>query len=437
MLKLTRHLFSWEPDSKLYDFYERTLYNHILSSQNPEDGMMCYFTPLRMGTRKEFSDRFNTFTCCVGSGMENHVKYGEAIYNETSGGDLYVNLFIPSELNWKSRNATVKLETGFPYDNKVTVMVGLKKNQTFSLFLRQPAWAKEGIGVTVNGKIVKITPNAYGYSEINRKWKNDDRVEITLPPDLHVESMPDNAGRIAFLYGPIVLAADLGDSMPDPVFGTPVLLTDNRNIKEWLKPVDLKTLTFETKGIGQPKDITLKPFYTLYNKYYSVYFDFFTNAGWLARKSEYEKDKKNQQMIEERTIDDFRIGEMQPERDHNLVATERSYVDIALGRRGREARRDNHFTFSMKVTPGVANILLLTYIGDDKDRKFDILVDGVKLAYVEWNGGTTGKFYDNEYNIPVELIGNKTSVTIKIDANHGRTAGRVFGCRTLKQNLSN
>jgi DUF1680 family protein len=435
MLKLTRHLFAWEPDSKLFDFYERTLYNHILSSQNPENGMMCYFTPLRMGTRKEFSDQFNTFTCCVGSGMENHSKYAEAIYNETSDGGLFVNLFLPSELNWRSRNATIRLETGFPYDNIVKVSVGLKKSQTFSLFLRQPAWAKGGIAVTVNGKSVNITPNASGYAEINRKWKNNDKIEITLPMDLHTESMPDNADRIAFLYGPVVLAADLGDSLPDPVFGTPVLLTENRNIKDWLNPVDINKLIFETKGTGQPRDIILKPFYSLYNKYYSVYFDFFTKAGWLERQAEYEADRKRQQIIEERTVDNFRIGEMQPERDHNLVATEKSYIDIALGRTGREARRDNNFTYTMKVSPGVANILLLTYIGDDKDRKFDVLVDGVKIAYVEWNGGTTGKFYDNEYIIPAEIIANKTSVTVKIDANHGRTAGRIFGCRILKSVL--
>jgi hypothetical protein len=432
MLKLTRHLFAWDPDSRLFDFYERTLYNHILSSQNPENGMMCYFTPLRMGTRKEFSDQFNTFTCCVGSGMENHSKYAEAIYNETPDSDLYVNLFIPSELNWRTRSATVKLETGFPYDNKVVISVGLKKSQTFSFLLRQPSWAKEGIEATVNQKTVKIIRNSSGYAEVKRKWNNNDKIEITLPMDLHTESMPDNTDRIAFLYGPLVLAADLGDSLPDPVFGTPVLLTDNRNIKDWVKPIDLKSLTFETKGIGQPKDIVLKPFYTLYNKYYSVYFDFFTNTGWLARQEEYEADKKQQQLIENRTIDNFRIGEMQPERDHNLVATEKSYVDIALGRTGREARRDNSFTFTMKVNPGMDNILLLTYIGDDKDRKFDVLVNGIKIAYVEWDGGITGKFYDNEYVIPADLIGNKTSVSIKIDANHERTAGRIFGCRILK-----
>jgi len=433
MLKLTRHLFAWDPDSKLFDFYERALYNHILSSQHPEDGMMCYFTPLRMGTRKEFSDRFNTFTCCVGSGMENHIKYAEAIYGETPVGDLYVNLFIPSELNWKTRNATFKMETGFPYSSRATITIGLAKSQDFTLFFRQPAWASLGLAVSVNGVQVETDENSSGYVAVNRKWKNNDRIEVFMPMGLYRESMPDNPDRVAFMYGPLVLAADLGSVLPDPVLGTPVLLTDSRKYHEWLFPVDLQKLVFETRGIGQPADITLKPFYTLYDKYYSVYFDFFTEAGWQTRKAEYEAEKKRQQAIEELTIDNFRVGEMQPERDHNLVASERSYVSDALGRKGREARRDNHFTFTMKVIPGKDNILLLTYIGDDKDRKFDVLVDGVKIAYVEWNGGTTGKFYDLEYFIPAELTGNKTSVTVKIDANYGKTAGRIFGCRILRQ----
>jgi len=432
MLKLTRHLFAWEPDSKLFDFYERTLYNHILSSQNPENGMMCYFTPLRMGTRKEFSDPFNTFTCCVGSGMENHSKYAEAIYCETEPGDLYVNLFIPSELNWKKRDASIKLETGFPFESKVNLTVNIKKSQAFTILIRQPEWVKAVISLSVNGKPVKAITNPNGYLELSRNWKNSDKIEITFPMELRMESMPDNSDRIAFLYGPLVLAADLGDSLPDPVFGTPVLLTDNRNIKDLVKTVDLKTLTFETTGIGQPEDITLKPFYTLYNKYYSVYFDFFTKAGWLTRRAEYEAEKKKQQIIDERTIDNFRIGEMQPERDHNLVATEKSYVDIALGRTGREARRENSFSFTMKVIPGTENVLLLSYIGDDKDRKFDVLVDGSRIAVVDWNGGATGKFYDVEYTIPAHLVGNKTSVTVKIDACYGKTAGRIFGSRTLK-----
>lgn len=432
MLKLTRHLFAWKPDRKLIDFYERTLYNHILSSQNPEDGMMCYFTPLRMGTRKQFSDKFNTFTCCVGSGMENHSKYVEGIYNETKEGNLLVNLFIPSQLNWKSRKAVVTLETAFPYDNLVNLSLKLDKNQDFTLLIRHPEWANHGVDINVNGKIVETKTNLSGYIEIKRRWKNGDKIGITLPMSLHTEAMPDNDSRIAFLYGPVVLAAQLGDSLPDPVFGTPVLLTDNRNVKDWIKRVADQELTFKTSGVGQPFDITLKPFFTTYKQYYSVYFDYFTKEGWNARKAEYENEKKLQQLISEKTIDNFRIGEMQPERDHNLRASERSYVDIALGRSGREARSGNYFSFDMKVQPGNPNALLLTYIGDDKNRRFDIRVDGIMITTVDWSGGETGKFYDIEYPLPDNIVAGKQSVNIRIEANYDKTAGRIFGCRTIK-----
>ena len=139
-----------------------------------------------------------------------------------------------------------------------------------------------------------------------------------------------------------------------------------------------------------------------------------------------------QQEIEEKTIDNFRIGEMQSERDHNLFATEKSYTDEAIGRMGREARGENYFMFDMKVQPGIKNKLLLTLLGDDKDRKFDIFVDDVLIATEEWKGGITGKFYDRIYSIPDDLIKNKTTIKIKIAANYRKTAGRIFGVRILK-----
>jgi DUF1680 family protein len=434
MLKLTRHLFCWHPTNELADYYERALYNHILASQNPTDGMMCYFVPLRMGTQKQFSDQFNTFTCCVGSGMENHVKYTEAIYYKSNDGGLYVNLFIPSELKWTEKKMAIRQETAFPVDSKVILTITSSGSTKFPIYLRNPKWAKNGVLIMVNGKEFKATTNANGFLVLNRTWKNNDKIELSLPMGLYTESMPDNPNRVAFLNGPVVLAAQLGKETPDPVFGTPVLLTDNRNITDWLKPVANESFTFQSTGIGKPKDILLKPFFKTYDQYYSVYFDFFTPADWEARKAEYEAEKKREKDIEERTIDNFRIGEMQPERDHNLQASERSYVSDALGRMGREARADNYFSFEMKVQDSIPNILLLTYIGDDKDRKFDILIDGTKLKYVEWKGGKTGKFYDEEYPVPAELIQGKTKITVRVEANYGRTAGRVFGARTIKGN---
>jgi uncharacterized protein len=434
MLKLTRHLFCWQPSNELADFYERALYNHILASQNPTDGMMCYFVPLRMGTQKQFSDPFNTFTCCVGTGMENHVKYAEAIYYKSVDGGLYVNLFIPSELKWNEKGLVVKQETNFPSDNKVNLTVTLIKNQKFPIYLRNPKWANNGIQIKVNGVAFKAVLNESGFLVINRTWKNNDKIEIVLPMGLHTESMPDNQNRVAFLYGPVVLAGQLGKDIPDPVFGTPVLLTENRNVSDFVKPLSTEPLYFETNEVGKPMDVKLKPFFSTYDQYYSVYFDFFTPNEWETRKVEYEADKKREKEIEDRTLDNFRIGEMQPERDHNLQASERSYVSDALGRMGREARANNYFSYEMKVDSTISNILLLTYIGDDKDSKFDILIDGIKLTSVEWKGGKTGKFYDLEYPIPMEMIKGKAKITIRIDANQGRTAGRVFGSRILKVN---
>ncbi len=284
----------------------------------------------------------------------------------------------------------------------------------------------------MNGRDLKVEAGEDGYLTIVGLVKEKNTIEIEFDMNLYTEAMPDNPNRIAFKYGPIVLAGQLGKTMPDPVYGTPVLLTDNKNINDWIKPAS-QPLTFDIKGVGKPMDVTLIPFYKMYNQYYSVYWDYFTNKDWANRQEVYEAEKKAAQEIEERTIDNFRIGEMQPERDHKLAATEKSYVSNAMGRMGREARGDNNFSFEMKIAPGIKNILLLTYIGDDKNRKFDIIVEGVKLRTEEWNGGVTGKFYNKEYVLPDELIKDKKEVMVKIKANHGKTAGRIFGVRIIKE----
>jgi hypothetical protein len=441
MLKLTRHLFAWQPSGELMDYYERALYNHILASQNPENGMMTYFVPLRMGTKKEFSSPFTTFTCCVGSGIENHSKYAEQIYSHGIHGELFVNLFIPSVVNWKEQGIVLQQETKFPEASSSVFTYLGETSKTFTLIIRKPSWSLGRTRFFMNGREnqnIKSYDNNFefdridGYIPIRVTMKKGDKLEMRFSMGLYTESMPDNPSRIAFKYGPLVLAGLLGKDMPDPVYGTPVLLTDNKKITDWIKPAG-NTLEFEMQGVGKPFDVKLIPFYKTYDQYYSVYWDYFTNADWAARQTEYEAEKKKQKETEEKTIDNFRIGEMQPERDHNLKASERSYVSDAIGRMGREARRDNYFSFEMK-TQQISNCnLLLTYIGDDKDRKFDILVEGVKIATEEWKGGKTGKFYDVEYKIPEELLRGKEKVTVRIEANYGKTAGRVFGARIVRR----
>ncbi len=433
MLKLTRHLFCWQPNSELSNYYERALYNHILASQNPESGMMCYFVPLRMGTKKEFSDQFNTFTCCVGSGMENHVKYNESIYFQGAEGSLFVNLFIPSRLNWKEKGLILTQQTQYPTQNNTQFSLSLRKSQTFALKIRKPWWASQGVVISINGQAQRIEADESGYYVLNRTWQNKDQISLTMPMQIYSESMPDNPDRIALLYGPLVLAGQLGEKNPDPVYGIPVLLTDNKNVNQWVKSVDNSKLLFKTNAVAVPFDVTLQPFYQTYQQHYSVYWDYFTKAGWEEKKAVYEAEKKRQQEIEARTIDNFRIGEMQPERDHNLSIDGESYVSDALGRTGREVRKGGSFSFDMKVKANSTQMsLLMTYLGDDKNRFFDILVDGQVIATQELKGGTTGKFYDISYPLNASLVANKDKVRITIKAHTGKTAGRVFGVRSLE-----
>lgn len=432
MLKLTRHLFSWEPDAVLMDYYERALYNHILASQNPKDGMMCYFVPLRMGTQKQFSDSFNTFTCCVGSGIENHSKYAESIFAEGSDGSLFVNLFIPSKLNWTSKDARIWLLTTFPEEDKFRLLIQTTATTPLTLRIRKPYWASKGMMFSLKGKMLDYTLEN-GYAVIKGRFNNNDLIECSVPMEMYTESMPDNKDRIAFKYGPLVLAGLLGKERPDPVIGVPVLLTSDRSVNNWISTTG-ESLRFKMKNVGKPFDPELVPFYKVHDQYYSVYWDYFTPQAWDSLRNDYEAEKRRIKSIDERTIDDFRVGEMQPERDHKLIATERSYVDEALGRKGREARRDNYFSFVMKVEVGAS--ILFTYLGDDKDRVFDILVDGQKVQTVNWAGGKTGKFYDIEYALPEEMLIGKSQITIKIDANHGKTAGRVFNVKTLRKGRS-
>lgn len=433
MLKLTGHLFSWQPNARLMNYYERALYNDILASQNPNDAMMLYFEPLRMGAKKQFSDSTNTFTCCVGSGMENHAKYTEAIYFEGADGSLYINLFIPSQLNWKDKNVTITQHTSYPESGATSIIISAKKATEFPVKIRKPWWAKNDAVINVNGKIYKAEKDTNGFLVINKKWNDNDKIDISFEMNLYTESMPDNNNRVALLYGPLVLAGNLGDTVPDPVYGTPVLLTDNRNVNDWaVKDAD-QPLTFHTKNTGKPFDVTLTPFYKNIDNHYSVYWDYFTNADWSAREAEYEAEKKRAQEIEAQTIDNFRIGEMQPERDHNLKSSEQSYVDQAYGRSGREVRKDGFFSFDMKVDAGKPTALLFSYIGDDKNRSFDILLDNVKIASVELKGKTTGKFFDEEYAIPADLIKDKSIINVKVQSTNGKTAGRVFGVRTVRK----
>lgn len=433
MLKLTRHLFALEPNENLMDFYERALYNHILASQNHNDGMMCYFVPLRMGTKKEFSDQFNTFTCCVGSGIENHVKYGESIYFQGSDGSLYVNLFIPSTLNWKEKGLQLTLNSNIPAEPTVTLTLNAANGQTMPIRIRKPYWAPSDLNILVNGKSFKSVKEENGYVVLNRKWKKGDVISFSVPSSLHTMPIPDNASRQAFFYGPVILAGNLGTTEPDPMDGIPVIVTSEKEIKSWLVQDATDPLTFHTRGVGKPNEITLKPFYDLDDEYYSVYWDVFTPNAWATEQKRYEEKKRLAYEMEKSTVDILRVGEMQPERDHHFTG-DKLETGESHTRKFRVANDGGSFSFNMKVVPGFNYMLVNTYWGmDNRGRNFDILIDGEKISSEDLNKYKESKFYDITYRIPTNLTDGKTSVRVTFQAKAKNQAGPVYGVRMVKE----
>lgn len=283
MLKLTRHLFEWLPGATLMDYYEQALYNDILASQEPRHGMFVYLMSLKPGHFKTFSTPENSFWCCVGTGMENQAKYGDSIYfhNQKS---LYLNLFIPSELSWPEKHLVLKQVTRFPEDDSTHLEFDCAKPSKFSLKIRWPSWSDQ-LAVEINGRKLETAGHPGSYVTIDRRWHDGDSVNIRLSLRLHTVRLPGTTNIVAILYGPIVLAGELGtEGMPDqyaenqtafvtvPDPPVPVLAGDAGTLIQRIK-ADGPPLTFRTDGLGRPRDVTLIPFYKLNYQRYSVYWD--------------------------------------------------------------------------------------------------------------------------------------------------------------------
>ena len=290
MLKLTRHVFEWSPDAVTMDFYERALYNHILASQDPDNAMFVYLMSLKPGHFKTYSTPEDSFWCCVGTGMENHAKYGDTIYFHNSQA-LFVNLFIPSELSWPEKSLTVRQETQFPQSDRSHLTFQAKMPTKLAVKVRWPAWA-EKISIRVNGKKQQISGNPESYVSIDREWHDGDRLDIELPMRLHLETLPDTSNTVAVLYGPLVLAGKLGtNGMPNPYArnqtdlvkvpdpAAPVFVGDVDSVLKHIKPTR-DPLVFRTAKLAQPGDVTLIPFYQMHHQRYSVYWNVVSPADW-------------------------------------------------------------------------------------------------------------------------------------------------------------
>ncbi|HEY1340000.1 MAG TPA: beta-L-arabinofuranosidase domain-containing protein [Bryobacteraceae bacterium] len=435
MIKMARTLFSMQRDVRYADYHERALFNHILASQDPDDGRVCYMVPVGRGVQHEYQGKFESFTCCVGSAMESHALHADGIYYE-SGDKLWVNLYAPSTAEWKSEGVTIEAATDLPIGETATFRVTPQSPKKFTLALRRPFWAGTGFNVKVNGRAVK-SPPAGSYVEIARTWKAGDAVELEIPKTLRKEALPDNPNRFAVMWGPLVLAGDLGPevrgraSEPD----APVLVGSDGPVTNWLKPVAGKAGAFRTAGVGLKQEIEFVPFYQLPRRRYAIYWDMYTAAEWTKRETEYRAREEKQKKLEAATIGFAQPGQMQAERDANQQG-EGSAPVRTEGHFGRNATK--WFAFDLPVNPEHPVTLIVTYANDNAGQSAcEVLVDGKKVG--EQTGGRRSpeqviRFFDVEYRLPAELVADKKKVTVRFEAT-GRSTPTVFGIRTVRGDL--
>jgi len=475
MLKYSRLLFSMEPDIHYADYQERGLYNHQMASHDPQTGQMCYMVPVGQGVVHEYQDMQHSWTCCVGTGMENHALIGDGLYFE-NGDRLWVNVYVPSTATWAEKGVHLAMDSSFPEGDDAALTLTLDKPREFTVSMRRPYWVGEGFAVTVNGTPVTVDspmeeqaarrtrrtqyheagPES-SYVDIKRTWRSGDVVKVTLPKTLRLEPTPDMPNRVALMWGPLVLAGDLG---PEPVRGrargengelleqdtprsapvTPVFVTEEVPVENWVKPVAGEPGHFRTAGVGRDPnaegkvhDVDLVPFYRLHQRIYATYWDVLTPAVWEARHAGYVTEAERLRKLDAATVAEVKPVNKASEAQYHFEGGNDVTVQRMSGRLGRASR--SGFSYQIPVEAGHPMALIATYYSADRrtsPASFEVLVDGQRIAEQEVPRTDPGRFYDVTYSIPASLVQGKSAVTVKFQAKAGSQVAAVYGLRMVR-----
>lgn len=456
MLKLTEDLNRVKPNGMYGDFYETAMFNHILSAQHPQHGGYVYFTSARPRHYRNYSAPNKAMWCCVGTGMENHGKYGQFVWTHDKGvkaedDALYVNLFVASELNWKERKMVIRQQTAFPYAETSVVEVAKGKG-TFILKVRKPSWCE-------NFKVKGVGFDADSYEEngfvcMKRKWKKGDQVKISMPMHAYIKPMINVPQYVAIMYGPILLGMKSGTEdmrgliADDSRFGqyaggkklaldeAPILLPKHLDdIAKNLKPVPAKPLHFKlATHMENTIDGELQPFFEIHDSRYMMYWLALGENDYKAYMQKLADEEKARQALEARTVDKVNPGEQQPETDHRME-TDDSNKGNTEGIFFRDAKDGHYFSYLMQ-TKGETNLSLqLKFWGQDEWRtsEFDIYVNDKLLCSVNnshrWR---TTQFKTVDYAIPSEFVKGKKEIRVKFVAHKGKQVGQIYGVRLVK-----
>lgn len=451
MLKLTKDLYAGAPQSTYIDYYERALYNHILSTQHSSKGGFVYFTPMRPGHYRVYSQPQTSFWCCVGSGMENHGKYGEMIYAYTNDA-VYVNLFIPSKVTWQDKKVVLVQENNFPEVPETKITVNPDRKTQFALKLRCPEWTdKAKVKILLNGKEYAASADATGYFTINRKWKKGDVVVLKLPMHIAAEQLPDKSDYYAFTYGPVVLAASFGTDNQDGLFADdsrgghiahglqiplntmPVLLGDASSVTGHVAPVDNAPLNFKLSELYPQQKygngFTLVPFYKIQGERYIIYWPQADADKVVALQQQKALEEEKERKLNEITLDKITLGEQQPEADH-FIATNDAYTGYMEDRHFRDAR--GWFSYRIANKTKKAEYLYLTYFDADVNRSLNLEVNGVKVKSQVFEGKSGVSPQYMLLPVPQSEKG-KEVLTVKFSTSENSITPKIIEVRLLSK----
>lgn len=453
MLKLTEGLFRMDPESHYADFYERAMFNHILSTQHPEHGGYVYFTSARPGHYRVYSQPNSAMWCCVGTGMENHGKYSQFVYTHDGDDVLDINLFVPSSLKWGA--TTVTQHTDFPDAESDRITVNCPSPRTFTMRIRQPQWC-DGFGVKINGKDIHSYSPVDGYIELTREWKDGDIVDLSLPMKVTLVEMPNVSDYVAIMRGPIVLGAKISTDDLDGLVAddgrwghiahgrlfssseVPSLIGESKDIEAKLN--NMKRLPgdkprYKVDGLfeGEFANLLLEPFADIHDSRYMMYWLTMSPKQWEEAQALRKTKEAEQLRIDGLTIDAVNFGEQQPEVDHKMKQ-DHSEVGNYQGQSYRHAE-NGWFSCELETGGHTDLSLLAKYWGNESgNRTFDILIDGEVLTTCD-NAALTGKseFVDVAYDIPEHMLKGKDIITVTYRSHPGHYAGGLYYLRLLRQ----
>jgi hypothetical protein len=384
------------------------------------------------GWYKTFGLPRGSFWCCTGTGVESFSVLGNSIYFCDDDG-LFVNLFIPSEVDWKERGVRIRQETRFPEEEMTRLKISAAKPTELTIRLRIPSWA-EGGAVSINGKPIDVFSSPSSYLELRRTWKNGDQVELHLPMGFHLHRLPDNANRASIMYGPLVLAGELGTEglTKEAVNGhygpigeavaAPFFVTKEADLNSWIKPVEGERLKFHTVGVGRPNNVTLVPFYKLFGERYALYWDIYSEEEWSKLRAEADR-------VPTGILDSIAVADPKSDEEHSYQGfgtqtgqdSGRSWINTA-----------DWFQYDLKVLPDRAILLQCTYAASDTGKEFRLLVDGRRIDAPVSTVEKGSPFVNAVYAVPADVTAGKKQVSVTFRVRRGERSRRLFGCAILK-----